>query len=1126
MTGSRTPVAPHPNPSQQPSRGADRARYLLAGTVMVLGLALIGSGYSYYRFDLRALKQDKYNEVRAVADLKAREVEHWRQERLTDGGRNVSGSIGVATREWLEAPANDAVATAATTRLRSLLTAFAQAEGYEAFLVASPEGRILVSTDASAGALPPSTLGLVERAVATAEPVLGDFFLADGGRGSRLELAAPIPDHQGRPVAVLIQRVDPESCIYPQLRGWPLPSASAETLLIRRDGEQALFLNPIRHRTDAAMTMRVPLDRDGSAAVQALLGRTARFEGKDYRGVDVIADIQAIPGSPWFMVAKIDAQEIQAEAYSRAWMVALLVALALLLLGSSTGLLVATRRQRLYQLLYRAEQETRRSQEEISAILNSIGDGVIATGPTGEVDRMNPVAEWLTGWTEVEARGRQLGESFRIVNEDTRAPVENPAERALREGVTVGLANHTVLIAKDGAERPIDDSGAPIRDQAGNILGAVLVFRDISERRDAEENARGLAQRQQAILGAIPDIIMEVDENRVYTWTNSAGREFFGEDVIGKEAESFFEGEQETYAEVEPLFLGQPGTFYVESWQRRRDGERRLLAWWCRALEDAEGQVTGALSSARDITERHRAETAQLASGQRWRATFDAIYDRIYVLSEEFEFLEVNQAFCTSLGKTRDEILGKKANQLLHGASEPTAECPNRQAMDTGNPESKSWEEDGRFYDMAAWPLPSTPGEPRSFVHLVRDLTYEKRIADHLRQTQRMEAIGQLAGGVAHDFNNLLSSMTLQLNVMQMDGHLLTEELREGFEELLSGVRRGAGLTRQLLLFSRQQAMEAGQHDLNAIIADLEKMLRRIIGEQIEITLNRSTAPLWVEGDAGMLQQVLLNLCVNARDAMPQGGRLTIETGEETVEVAETDPSESSRPPGRFAFIRVSDTGHGIAANDLEHLFEPFFTTKEVGKGTGLGLSTVHGIVAQHRGWVDVQSQPGQGATFIVHLPLTERVAETSPRAPATTPMAANDLRILFVEDEPAVRRMAVKGLRKLGYGVEAAENAAEATRLWERDDGRFDLLMTDVVMPGGQSGIDLCRSLRALDPHLKIILASGYSQDLVKGDALGLDHAVFLRKPYDLQTLATIIASCVEAPEGSDPNADSGSGG
>ncbi len=408
-----------------------------------------------------------------------------------------------------------------------------------------------------------------------------------------------------------------------------------------------------------------------------------------------------------------------------------------------------------------------------------------------------------------------------------------------------------------------------------------------------------------------------------------------------------------------------------------------------------------------------------------------------------------------------------------------------------------------------------------SMIGTIQDVTERKRaeqdkarLEAQLLQSQKMEAVGQLAGGIAHDFNNILAAMIMQLEMLRLEPHVQPEELNEAVSEMLESANRAANLTRQLLLFSRRQAMKSGRLDANVLLGELTKLLRRLIGERVAVVLELSNEPLWFDGDASMIEQVITNLCVNARDAMPNGGQITIATSAVVIDDDRARRHGGARP-GRYVCLEVSDTGSGIESSILQHVFEPFFTTKEQGKGTGLGLATVHGIVTKHGGFVEVASETGKGSTFRVYLPSVSTEAAAEPlRAPVGG--HGQGERILVVEDEALVRRMAVRCLQQVGYRVAEAENGVEALKVWEQEGGSFDLLFTDMVMPERISGLELCARLRQFKEDLPAIVASGYSAEIVEDENLEAHRFTFLPKPYDIATLAATVRECLEK-KGSD---------
>jgi two-component system cell cycle sensor histidine kinase/response regulator CckA len=386
----------------------------------------------------------------------------------------------------------------------------------------------------------------------------------------------------------------------------------------------------------------------------------------------------------------------------------------------------------------------------------------------------------------------------------------------------------------------------------------------------------------------------------------------------------------------------------------------------------------------------------------------------------------------------------------------------------------------------------------------------ERRLLeDQLRHSQKMEAIGQLAGGVAHDFNNLLTVIQghgeLLLGQNNLDGQTL-----EQLNQMFVAAQRAANLTRQLLTFSRKQVMQVKVLNLNEVIGDLTKMLRRVIGEDIALQTSLASKLPSLRADAGMLEQVIMNLCVNARDAMPHGGRLTIGTEPAVVGEQEVQQMPQARR-GEFVCLRVHDTGCGMSPEIVAHIFEPFFTTKVAGKGTGLGLATVYGIVKQHEGWIEVSSKVGQGTEFKVFLPAVSTPASEAKRAADQSSMRGGTETILLVEDELAVRELARIVLERLGYRVLEAGSGVDALSVWEAHRSEIALLLTDMVMPDQMTGLELAEKLQAEQPELKVIFTSGYSTDLVGRDLKLLEGKNFLQKPYPPRKLAQAVRECLD---------------
>jgi len=392
---------------------------------------------------------------------------------------------------------------------------------------------------------------------------------------------------------------------------------------------------------------------------------------------------------------------------------------------------------------------------------------------------------------------------------------------------------------------------------------------------------------------------------------------------------------------------------------------------------------------------------------------------------------------------------------------------------------------------------------------LQEEMAERARVEEAFRQAQKMEAIGQLAGGVAHDFNNILSVIRGHASLLMNEEHLSVASL-ESVRELDSAAERAATLTRQLLTFSRKQVMQPECLEVNGAVQDVTKLLRRLLGEDIALEIEAGEGVPEIRADRGMIEQMLINLAVNARDAMANGGRLLVRT--EAVELdTESARRDARRRAGRFACLSVIDSGCGIAPETMPHLFEPFFTTKEVGKGTGLGLATVYGIAKQHEGWVEVESKPGQGAAFKVFLPESAKPVEDAPRHGEPARPRGGKETILLVEDDAALRHVLQLVLQTYGYRILVASSGVEALQIWPEHAEEIDVLVTDMVMPDGMSGRELIARLKAQKPGLRVILCSGYSRDLLRADARLDEELNFLPKPYTPVKLANAVRKCLD---------------
>jgi hypothetical protein len=534
--------------------------------------------------------------------------------------------------------------------------------------------------------------------------------------------------------------------------------------------------------------------------------------------------------------------------------------------------------------------------------------------------------------------------------------------------------------------------------------------------------------------------------------------------------------------------------------------------------------VRRALRDTGELARRRAAGEALRQAEAKFRDIFENAVEGIYQSTPQGRLLDVNRAMARICGYASPEELCAAVHDLGHDlhAAPPRRVEFDRLLNEHGEVlayESQIKRKDGIiiWISESARVVRGAQGELLYYENMVTDITSRKAAEDalrqiegQLRQAQKMEAVGQLAGGLAHDFNNVLT-IVIGYAQLLLDRETMPPDAIGPLTQIYTAGNRAANLTRQLLVFSRKQTISRRAVDLNQIVGDICDMLRRTIGEQIKLELALSPVPCTADADAGMIEQVLMNLAVNARDAMPGGGTLGIATEHVTIDDAATRHSPEARP-GEFVCLSVRDTGCGIPPENLPRIFEPFFTTKEAGHGTGLGLAVVFGIVQQHKGWIELESTPGAGACFRILLPVAPvAVADPASRPAKTAPAGGGSETLLLVEDEPAVREFAAAVLRRQGYRVLQACSGIEALEVWKWHGPRIAVLVTDLVLPDGLGGVELAARLRKERPALRVVLSSGYANEN-SGESFQPPTGMhFIGKPYKPQGLAQAVRDALD---------------
>jgi len=768
----------------------------------------------------------------------------------------------------------------------------------------------------------------------------------------------------------------------------------------------------------------------------------------------------------------------------------------------------------------RAEEALKETQRSLEAVVETVPSLIVLTDAEGRILMFNRACEELTGYKREEVIGKKIPELFLppewipVVQKrfadpyapEVRAPHENP------------------WLTKSGEERLIEWRCTALpspKDGRPCVLGTGV---DITERKQADEALRKSEAMFQELFDNAPVGYHECDVEGRITSVNRTELEILGyrlEEMIGQPVWNFIaEGEQSRQAVLAKLAGESPPGRQFERTYIRKDGTTFPVLIEDRLLRDAEGRIMGVRSTIQDITERKRAEEALRGSEEKYRNILENVEEGYFEVDIAGNFTFFNDSLSRLLGYSRDEMMGMNNRQYTDKENAQRLYQAFNRVYRTGEPtKGFDWEiirKDGtkRYIEASVSLIKNSSGQPIGFRGIVRDITERKRaeqemsaLEEQLRQSQKIEAIGQLAGGIAHDFNNILTVIKgySQLSLL---GLKEGDPLRGSLDEIRRASDRASDLTRQILAFSRRLIMEMRVLDLNTVLSNLEKMLRRIIGEDIELMMHLAKDLGRVKTDPGQIEQVIMNLTVNARDAMKEGGKLTIETA--NVELDETYARKHvAVTPGRYVMLAVSDTGIGMTLEVRGHVFEPFFTTKEKGKGTGLGLSTVYGIVKQSEGYIWVYSELGRGSTFKIYLPridepmdeLKEKVMEEFPRGNET---------ILVVEDDEEVRRLSVRILKERGYKVLEAAQGLDAFVTCDEHEGPIHLLLTDVVMPK-MNGRELAEHIAEIRPGIKVLYMSGYTDNTIARHGILEKDMNYIQKPFSVEKLARKVREVLD---------------
>ncbi|MBF0477172.1 MAG: PAS domain S-box protein [Deltaproteobacteria bacterium] len=1091
--------------------------------LLILTTVIAVAGYLVFSFQKQSIKEQVHKELRAVADLKVSQITGWRAERIDDAVvLGMSPFLSRAFERWLKdgAPGDDN-----RTNILQRPEALMQTGRYSNIFFIDVKQTGQLSTRPAGKAVGDSTLRLVPEVIKTGRTLFSPLHRMKTGTKEAvfLDLLSPllITDETGpRPVGVLVFRIDPASFLFPLIQSWPTPSNTAETLLIERQGAEAVYLNELRFRKNTALKLRLPATEAQLPAAMAARGIEGAVEGLDYRGVPVLAAIRKIPDSPWFIVAKID----QVEAYAAIRENARLITGFTLVIIIAVTMWVLSRWRR-HNLAGLHGATIRRLQAEESFRLlceQSLQGIVISLGSPSRLVYVNPKWTEIFGYPAEVALSFSEEERWRLIHPDDREMVQTYHNDRLA-GKEVPPNYRIRILRPDGQVRGVEVFAGPVNYQGQKAIQVAYI--DITERNQAEEALLKSEERYRLLFNHAPIGIVYYSHNGVILDLNEKITEILGvprEQAIGFNVLENLRDEQMLRA-IKDALSGNIG-YYEGDYVSVKGGKTTSIRGVFKRIPCAQGDLFGAIGLVEDMTAQTRAEHDLAEEKERLAVTLESIGEGVISTDLAGRVTLINKAAESMTGWSQEQAAGLPLSQvfnIIHGVTRKRRENPVSQIIKTGRVitpihHTVLINQDGRemIIDDNAAPILDQSNALIGVVLVFRDISAQTQAEEdrlkleaQLRQAQKMEAIGTLAGGIAHDFNNILGSIFGYTQLALEDAKIGAVN-PDFLGEIFKAAKRARDLVRQILTISRQTEQEKKPFEPASIVKESIKLIRASLPANIIIQSEITTAGATILGDPTQFHQVLINLCTNAAHAMAdQGGTLSITL---TGFYLDTDSAAGylNLNPGPYIKLTVRDTGHGIDGPILDKIFDPFFTTKEFGKGTGMGLAIVQSIVKNHGGAISVYSRPSGGTTFNILLPAASDKPELIGDIEETIPKGTES--VLLVDDEPGLAETGKIMLERLGYKVTAKIGAVEALGAFMAHPDEFDLLITDMAMPQ-MTGDKLAQEIMRWKPDLPVILCTGYSEAINEKTAAEMGVSGFLMKPIDITRLAKLIRQVLE---------------
>ncbi len=1075
--------------------------------LIIIGLSLlvIISSYFYLRSEVDTMRKEKEKDLKAVAELKINELIRWRNERTVDAVvQSESPFFAEAVYEWLHHPEN----TALKNKIRQRLILARTRYQYAAMFISSVTGNPIIKDSSQYVQIESITKNKIIEAVNEDKVTYSDFYK---GKNDSIyyDIITPIVYQEKQTIALLVLRINPEVIIYPLLKLWPTQSKTSETLIVRKDSDRVVFLNELRFKKNTSLSLKFSLKRNEIPAVNAVNGYTGFFEGKDYRGTDVLAYISPVKGTDWFLIAKIDKNEFIEELVPKAIIIFLFTLLIILLLVLGLSYIYNNRQKNIYKTLIDV-------QEEFKTTLYSIGDAVITTDRNGRIKHLNNTAEKLTGWAESEARDKPLEEVFTIISEVERNEILNPVQKVLKDGLYTGLTNHTLVISKDGREIPILDSGAPIKNKDGEITGVVMVFRDETKERTMLKSLRESENRYRTMFENHAAVKLVIDpETGDIVNANQAAANYYGwsrEQLQKMKIQQLNTlSDDEVKKELNNIVKLQKGFF--EYRHSRADGSIRDVEIYSSKIE-IEGK-TYLDSIIHDVTASKESERQiRLLSRAIEQAPVSVF---ITDLTGEIEF--VNAKFTETTGYSFSEVAGMNPRILKSGAQ------PNefyKQLWETilsgkdWNGELINKKKNGEVYWVASRisPVVDDKGRVSHFVAAEENITQMKKMLEDLvAAKEKAEEINRLKStffaNMSHELRTPFVGIMGYAEILYQT--LTNPEFKSMAEGILDSAKRLTETLSKILSLTKiefsKEDFSLDQVNITSLIDEVYRLfLKAATRKDIELKKGIYFKPFSMQTNNKMLSEVLNNIVNNAIKF----------TGKGCVEISAFIEAEKGK---ELLIIKVSDTGIGIPQEKLDIIWDEFRQVSEGSnrsyEGSGLGLSISKKYIELLGGKISVQSKFGEGTTFTVQIPILQKsVPEVIPDETIYDNLnlldginTANTKRkkVLYVEDDlfasDVIKRILIKY-----FEIDLANNAENAFKYISKK--LYDVILMDINLGSGLNGMELSQHIKKIPGFEKvpIIAVTAYAGEQDKKDILEGCIDYYISKPFMTKDLIKLL--------------------